>query len=110
LNEARFLVRPKADQDLEDRAFYYAREVSSELGHKFLSSAQETFTLLSTHPEMGWNPKLRHPDLKALRLFRVTGFEKILILYRALEDGVDILRVPHGSQNIHRLLRRQRFE
>lgn len=35
------------------------------------------FSLLSTHPEMGWNPKLRLPELNTLRLFRVTGFEKI---------------------------------
>ena len=59
---------------------------------------------------MGWNPKLRVPELKGLRLFRVTGFEKILILYRPLENGVEILRVIHGSQNIQRLLRRQGIE
>ena len=59
---------------------------------------------------MGWNPKLRQPDLKGLRLFRVTGFEKILILYRPLKNGVEIVRVVHGSQNIQRLLRRQEIE
>ena len=47
---------------------------------------------------MGWNPKLRHRDLKGLRLLRVTGFEKLLILYRPLESGVEILRLVHGSR------------
>lgn len=56
---------------------------------------------------MGWNPKLRLPELRGLRLFRVTGFEKILILYRPLDQGVEILRVIHGSQNVRRLIRRQ---
>jgi plasmid stabilization system protein ParE len=59
---------------------------------------------------MGWNPKLRLREWRGLRLFRVTGFEKILILYRPLENGVEILRVIHGSQNVRRLLRRQGIE
>ena len=110
MSEARYVIRPKADQDLDDQAFYYAAEAGPEVGHRFLVSAHETFLLLSTQPEMGWNPKLRLPELTGLRLFRVTGFEKILILYRPLENGVDILRVIHGSQNVRRLLRRQGLE
>jgi len=106
LSETRYVIRPKADQDLDDQAFYYATEASPEVGHRFLISAHETFSLLSTQPAMGWNPRLRLPELRGLRLFRVTGFEKILILYRPLEDGVEILRVLHGSQNVRRLLRR----
>ena len=110
MSDARYVIRPKADQDLDDQAFYYATEGSAEIGHRFLVSAHETFSLLSTQPEMGWNPKLRLRELHGLRLFRVTGFEKILILYRPLENGVEILRVIHGSQNIRRLLRRQGIE
>lgn len=110
MSEARYVVRPKADQDLDDQAFSYAIEGSPEVGHRFLVSAHESFSLLSTQPEMGWNPKLRLSSLRGLRLFRVTGFDKNLILYRPLETGVEILRVIHGSQNILRLLRRQGTE
>jgi len=56
---------------------------------------------------MGWNPKLRLSALRGLRLFRVTEFDKVLVLYRPLENGVEILRVIHGSKNILRVLRRQ---
>jgi len=107
LSEARYFIRPKADYDLDEHAFHYALEASPEVGHRFLLNAHETFSLLSMQPEMGWNPKLRHRDLRGIRLFRITGFEKLLILYRPLENGVEILRVVHGSQNINRLLRRQ---
>lgn len=110
MSEAGYVVRPKADQDLDDHAFYYATEASPEVGHRFLVSAHETFSLLSTQPDMGWNPKLRFPELHGLRLFRVNGFERILILYRPLENGVEILRVIHGSQNVRRLLRREGIE
>jgi len=43
-------------------------------------------------------------------MFRVKGFEKMLILYLPRHDGVDILRVVHGSRNLHDLLRREEAE
>jgi len=79
--------------DLDNQALYYAEEASPELGHRFLIAAHETFSLLATQPHMGWHPRLRHPDLTSLRVFRMSGFEKILILYRPLPDGVEVLRV-----------------
>jgi plasmid stabilization system protein ParE len=49
----RYLIRPKADQDLDDQAYYYGVERSPALGHRFLVAAHETFALLATQPEMG---------------------------------------------------------
>jgi plasmid stabilization system protein ParE len=59
---------------------------------------------------MGWHSRLSHPKLKQLRVFRVKGFERILILYLPLPDGVEILRVVHGSRNLEVLLRREDLE
>jgi len=52
---------------------------------------------------MGWHARLRHADLKSLRVFRVTDFERIRLLYLPLLDGVEILRVVHGSRNLQAL-------
>ncbi len=105
----RYLVRPKADADLEEQAFYYATRETAELGHRFLVAAHETFALLATQPHIGWSARLEDSRLRSLRLFRVHGFERILILYRPLPNGADILRVVHGSRNIDILLRRRGF-
>jgi toxin ParE1/3/4 len=110
VSESRYLVRPKADRDLEDQAYYYATVANPELGHRFLIAAHETFALLATQPNMGWHPRLRHPALESMRVFRITGFGRILILYLPLLDGVEILRVVHGSRNIEALLRREGVE
>ncbi len=110
MSKGKYLVRPRADRDLDDQAFHYAIEANPELGHRFLVSAHLSFSLLASQPEMGWSPKLRDRDLKGLRMFVVTGFERIVILYRPLANGVEIVRVVHGSQNILRLLRRQGIE
>ena len=43
--------------------------------------------------------------MKNIRVFRVGGFESMLILYRPLENGIEILRVVHGSRNLRALFR-----
>ena len=50
---SQYVVRPKADQDLDDQAYYYGAEVSPELGHRFLVAAHHTFALLATQPKWG---------------------------------------------------------
>jgi toxin ParE1/3/4 len=105
-----YLVRPKADQDLDKEAFYLASEASPEVGHRFLYSAHETFGLLAAQPQMGWHARLKQPKLTDVRVFRVAGFERILVLYRPCPDGVEILRVVHGSRNVQLLLRREGVE
>jgi len=105
-----YVLRPKADQDLDDQAYYLATRSGPELGHRFLLAAHETFVLLATQPKIGWHPRLKHPSLDSLRVFQVSGFEKMLVFYRPLPDGVEILRVVHGSRNLRTLLRHETVE
>ena len=105
-----YVIRPKADRDLDDQAFYLATEASPEVGHRFLLAAHETFTLLAANPRMGWHARLKHPQLTEMRVFRVSGFEKILVFYQPRKNGVEILRVVHASRNIQALLRREGVE
>ena len=104
---ARYVLRPKADQDLDEQAYYLAREASPETGHRFIVAAHKTFDLLSTQPQMGWRVRVRHPRLASLRVFRVSGFEKILVLYLPLSSGVEIVRLVHGSRDLVAFLRRE---
>jgi toxin ParE1/3/4 len=104
---APYAVKPQANLDLDEHADYLSQEASLELGLRFLTAAHETFALLATHPNMGWQARLRHPALKSLRVFRIAGFERMLVLYQPLPDSVDILRVVHGSRNLQALFRRR---
>ncbi len=106
MSERRYVLRPKADHDLDEQAYYYANAASPELGHRFLIAAHDTFALLATQPNMGWRSRLENPELLSLRVFRVSGFERILIPYRPLPDGVEILRIIHGSRQLETLLLR----
>ena len=79
---------------------YLAENATAEIGHRFLMAAHETFALLASQTAMGWRPRLKHPDLDSLRTFRISGFERVIVLYRPISDGVEILRVIHGSQDV----------
>jgi len=104
---ARYTVKPKADRDLDEHADYLAREATVNVALDFLSASHETFVLLAENPNMGWSSRLKNPALKTLRVFRVTGFDKMLIFYRPRSEGIDILRVVHGSRNLRALFRRR---
>jgi len=110
VSEGRYVLRPRANRDLDGHAYYYATVGIAEVGHRFLVAAHDTFALLATQPNMGWHCRLKRPGLKQLRVFRVKGFNRILILYLAVLDGVEILRVVHGSRNLQTLLRREGLE
>ena len=51
---ARYVIRPKADRDLDEQAYYLATEAKPEAGYRFLLAAHETFNLLAAQPQMGW--------------------------------------------------------
>lgn len=104
---ADYLVKPKADEDLDNYADYLVEKASIEVALRFVAAAQETFALLATQPQMGWHSRLKLAALKSLRVFRVTGFDHMLILYRPLAAGIEILRVIHGSRNLRAILRRR---
>jgi toxin ParE1/3/4 len=76
-----------------------------KIGHRFLVAAHDTFALLATQPNMGWHSRRRHPHIENLRMFGVRGFKKMLILYLPCPDGVEILRVIHGSRDLQDFMR-----
>ncbi len=102
-----FLVKPKAGLDLDEYSDYLTDGAPPGVDLRFLRAARETFSLLATQPEMGWPALLKARDLRDLRVFRIAGFERILILYRPIASGVEILRVVDGSRNVRALFRRR---
>jgi toxin ParE1/3/4 len=101
---AQYHVLPAADRDLDDQAAYLAQEASLETALRFYDAAAATFEDLAGMPGLGERRPTANQRLEGLRVWRIKGFEKHLIFYRAVEHGIEIIRVLHGARDIDRLL------
>ena len=109
--KGRYIVRPRADRDTDRQAVYLAEQAGSEIAYRFLMAVRETFALLASHPEIGWRPQIRRKKgLEPFRMFSVSGFDKMLVLYRPIGDRVEILRVLHGARDLAALIRKERID
>ena len=84
---------------------WYAENTGIEVADRFLSAADSTLSLLSTQPEIGTPLFVRKPELQGMRRVPVSdGFERLLLFYFPLQDGVDLVRLVHGSRELEQLL------
>lgn len=75
---------------------YIARN-NEPAAERLLQMIDNRLLLLANNPELG----RERPDIaEGLRYFPVG---KYLILYRALTDGVEVVRLVHGAQNLEAL-------
>ena len=100
----RVFKREQAKRDLIEQFVWYAENASIELADKFLSSAEATLAALAAAPETGAVIRVTRKELTGLRRCHVKGFEKILLFYFPRPDGIDLVRVLHGSRDIMQLL------
>ncbi|MGH9440059.1 MAG: type II toxin-antitoxin system RelE/ParE family toxin [Terriglobia bacterium] len=93
------IKRRTAATDLLEH-FVFIGQSSEDAAQRFLRSAEETFQLLASQPEMGKLAEHRSPLLAGVRRFPVKDFPKYLIFYRPIRDGIEVVRVIHGARDI----------
>ena len=100
---AKINKRPIVIQDLIEQATYIAED-NLDASDRFLMAAEDTFNFLGTMPAIGRLSGFTHPRLVDVRQYAIKGFNNFLVFYRITHDGVDILRVLHGSRDLEALL------
>jgi len=95
----RIIKRAAAGQDLDEQAAFMGQD-SPHAGIRFLEAADHAFELLASMPEMGSAWESDKPACAGLRFWPIRGFEKHLIFYRPLEDGIEVVRVLHAARDI----------
>jgi toxin ParE1/3/4 len=80
-------------------SFYLLRE-GYEVAERYLSQVEETLARLLEQPHMGARRDLLNPQISNLRMQPVRGFDNELIYYRPREDGIELIRVLRGRQNV----------
>ena len=93
---------PQALADLEEIASFIAED-TRDVAERFLDAAEAAFTALASMPLMGRVVPFQSQVAQGIRIGHVQGFERYLIFYRPVEQGVEIVRVLHAARDIERL-------
>ena len=98
------LKRSRAILSIIEQAGWISEE-SPDAAFRFLEAVDETFALILRNPEIGRQYQPISRRLTGVRIWRVSGFEKILIFYRPHAEGVEILDLIHGSRDLPAILK-----
>jgi toxin ParE1/3/4 len=91
-----YIISQPAIRDLESISSYFA-DVNIEVGEKFLQGFSKRCQQLASFPNIGRS----YDDLQiGLRGLPLDGY---VILYRATEERIEIVRVANGRQDLRSL-------
>jgi toxin ParE1/3/4 len=91
-----YIISQPAIRDLESISSYFA-DVNIEAGEKFLQGFNKRCQQLASFPNIGRSYDNLQVGLRGLPL------EGYIILYRATEERVEIVRVANGRQDLRSL-------
>jgi toxin ParE1/3/4 len=93
---SRYLISPSASRDLNAIADYFLTrnvDAGEKLFHEFTKKCQ----YISQFPNLGKSYSYLRPSLRGLPL------DGYIIFYRVVNDGVEIVRVVSGRQDLESL-------
>lgn len=94
---ARIVRRPRARQDLIEIWRYIADDSGEPRADKYLRRLNDVITYLAQQPLMGRSrPELQEEGIRSFVA------ESHIIFYIALADGMELVRVIHGSQDLEK--------
>lgn len=95
----RLIKRAAAQGDLDAQATFIGED-SPHAAIRFLEAADQACALLASMPELGSVWETDNPEFAGMRVWPIRGFEKHLLFYRSLAEGLEVIRVLHASRNI----------
>jgi toxin ParE1/3/4 len=99
MTKRRVVFRRKAEEDIEDIAYYIAQD-NVRAAEAFREALENACFLLAERPEIGPLRSFGNPRLSDVRLWPIRGFERYLLFYRVAGDTLDVIRVVHGARDL----------
>jgi toxin ParE1/3/4 len=94
---ARIVRRPRARQDLVEIWRYIADDSGEPRADRYLRRLNDVVSYLAQQPLMGRKrPEIQEEEIRSFPA------ESHVIFYIALEDGIELVRVIHGSQDLEK--------
>lgn len=95
---------PYALNSLRDQVLYLEENASSEIAERYIDAVEATLSFIEKEPGVGSPCQFIHPRLHGLRRWPVKGFENYLLFYQETKEGLRLLYVFHGHQDINSIL------
>lgn len=95
----RTVLRHSARADLVEQA-EWLRERDAPAAARFRDAALATLDRLARYPLIGRRCESAPSSLAGLRSWPVRGFESILVFYRPVGGGIDVVRVLHRARDL----------
>lgn len=96
----RLIVRPLAQQDITESSEYLDSQAGFAIAERFLAAVRAEFESIAKMPQIGSPCDFKSYQMRHVRRWSVTGFERWLIFYEVLDSGIYVARVLHGAQDI----------
>lgn len=90
---ARVTRRPQAETDILEIWDYIAEDSMVE-ADRWVDRLDERFALWATQPMMGRSRDELAPGVRSL------AFGRYVVFFEPLQDGIDVVRVLHGTRDI----------
>jgi len=94
---ARVITSVAAKRDLTDHFVFLGENASVDVARRFLHTSNVSFQAIAQMPELDAQRSFRNSRFSSVRVWLVKSFERYLIFYRPLTDGLEVLRVIHGA-------------
>ncbi len=99
---SKYILDPCVEDELWSIWQFIAKD-NPDAATRVVEAAFKTFDTLATTPRLGRPRRFANSRVKDIRSLRIASFPNYLIFYRAIADGVQVLHVYHGAQDLERL-------
>lgn len=94
-----------ATTDINELADYFRERAGTAIALRFVNQAEAAFERLLATPRIGALLGLDELPYEDIRRWHITGFDRLMILYREVADGIEVVRVLHTARDIPALFR-----
>ena len=88
----------RCELDLLEIATFIATG-SPAAARRFLDAVEAAENQLLNNPFLGTAYPSDRPELRPLRVWTMPSFRRYLIFYRAMDWGIEVVRIMHGSRD-----------
>jgi len=94
-----------AIDDLEELVSYYLKEAQHTVALRLIDNTERAFDQILAMPKIGALLGLDELPYEDIRRWHIQGFKHLVIFYREVADGIEIIRVLHSARDIPALLK-----